>query len=150
MPQGRRPASRGTGPPGWHHPCSVSGVAAKLLILEDDEMLRKQLCRLFTGRGFDVRDTSSVAAFLERATAERFDACLLDLWLPDGNGLDAWAAVRGAQGGAVAILMTAHGTPEVEERVTGLAMRALLGKPLDLPMLLAAVGTAASRPDSSC
>ena len=120
-------------------------MALRILILEDNAPLIRQLRQLLTTRGYEVRETTSVATFLSTAAAERFDACLLDLWLPDGNGLDAWATARqGCQ--TPAILMTAHCTPEVARRAAALDMTALLPKPLDVPALLAALEAAAGPP----
>lgn len=59
----------------------------RMLILEDDQTLRKHLCTLFTRRGFEVSAVSTVAAFLEPALKVPFDALLLDFSLPDGDGL---------------------------------------------------------------
>ena len=114
-------------------------MGRRVLILEDDEILLKQLGRLLAGRGYEVHGAASVAAFLKTAAAEPFDACLIDVSLPDGDGLDAWAAAREGQPDAVAAVMTAHGTPEVERRAADLGVRALLPKPLDVPALLAAL-----------
>src|SRR5439155_24288768 len=115
----------------------------------DNAPLIRQLRQLLTARGYEVRETSSVAAFLTTAAAERFDACLLDLWLPDGNGLDAWATARPGQRQAGAILMTAHCTPEVERQAAALHVHTLLSKPLDVPALLAALDAAAGQPPSA-
>jgi len=64
---------------------------------------------------------------------------LLDLSLPDGDGLSAWAEARSAQAGAVAVMMTAFRSPEVTRRAEDLGIRALLPKPLEVPLLLAAL-----------
>ena len=111
----------------------------KILILEDDPVLTRQLRRLLTSRGYEVQHVGSVAAFVACAGSERFDTCLLDVSLPDGDGLEAWAAVRARQQDAVAVLMTAHGTMEVERRAAALDVRAMLAKPLDVPVLLSAI-----------
>lgn len=116
-------------------------MARRVLILEDDAPLIRQLGRLLTTRGYEVHVTSSVAAFLATVEGERFDAFLLDLWLPDGNGLDAWATARSGQRTAAAILMTADFTPEVERKAAALDMSAL-PKPLDVAALLAALDAA--------
>ncbi len=121
-------------------------VARRVLILEDSVPLIRQLGRLLTTHGYEVCQTSSVAAFLATAATEQFDACLLDLWLPDGNGLDAWATARAEHGQPAAILMTAHCTPEVERRAEALAVSALFPKPLDVPALLAALEAVAGAP----
>jgi two-component system response regulator QseB len=114
-------------------------VARRLLILEDDALLAKQLRRLFTSRGYDVHAVGSVGEFQEMAASGRYDALLLDLSLPDGNGLDAWSTARTTQDGAIAVLMTAYGTDDVERRAERLGINTLLPKPLDVQMLLAAI-----------
>jgi DNA-binding response OmpR family regulator len=114
-------------------------MGERLLILEDDRMLAKHLGRLLASRGYQVRAVHSIAAFREATGEERFDALLLDLSLPDGNGLDAWDERRACQHGAVAVLMTAYGAADVAVRAAGLGIRALIPKPLDVPRLLAAL-----------
>ena len=111
----------------------------RILVLEDDLILSRQLERVLGSRGYEVHATHSVAGFVARATHERFDACLLDVSLPDGSGLDAWDAVRTTQPGTVAIVMTANGTPEVRRRAEELSMRATLEKPLDISLLLSTI-----------
>jgi len=112
----------------------------RMLILEDDATLRKHLCRLLGRHGFEVHAVASVAAFLGWALRIRFHALLLDLSLPDGNGLEAWERARSAQSGAVVVLMTAYGNDDVASRAGGLGIQTLLPKPLDVPRLLAALG----------
>jgi DNA-binding NtrC family response regulator len=116
-------------------------MARRILIVEDDDLLRAQLCRLFTGRGYEVETAASISEFVAAVAASRFDACLFDLSLPDGNGLEAWARARAHQREATAVLMTAYGTDEVARRAVRLGVHTILGKPLDLPVLLAAVGS---------
>lgn len=113
-------------------------VAARILILEDDPTLRRQLSRLFAGRGCEVAATDCVASFVDAACSRVFDACLLDLWLPDGNGLDAWEQVRTQQDGALAVVMSGEPTEQAYARARALGCSDLLAKPLDLATLLAA------------
>lgn len=117
---------------------TVRLVRPTLLILEDDATLRRQLGRVFASRGYDVVETASVAGFVAASAQRTYDACLLDLCLPDGNGLDAWELVRPAQEDAVAVAMSGQPTPEAEERARQLGCAALLAKPFDLSALLAA------------
>ena len=114
-------------------------MARRILILEDDALLSKQLRRLFVSRGYDVHAVGSVGEFQAVAASGRYDALLLDLSLPDGNGLDAWSAARTSQDGAIAVLMTAYGTDDVERRAEGLGINTTLPKPLDMQVLLAAI-----------
>ena len=113
-----------------------------MLILEDERLLTKHLTRLFVARGYEVHTVATVASFLAIARGERFETLLLDLHLPDGDGLSAWAETRGMQTGARAILMTAHGSADVAARARDLGIHAILSKPLNLSLLLASVGDA--------
>jgi len=114
-------------------------VGRRILILEDEPLLTKHLRRLLVARGYEVQVAGTVGAFLVAARRQRFDALLLDLSLPDGDGLSAWAEARSAQAGAVAVMMTAFRSPEVTRRAEDLGIRALLPKPLEVPLLLAAL-----------
>ena len=120
-------------------------MVRRVLVLEDEPILAKHLVRLFSARGYEVHTAHTVATFLALARGGRFEVVLLDLLLPDGNGLDAWGEARAAQVGARAILMTAHGTPELACRARALGIHTLLGKPLQLSLLLSAVAEAGDR-----
>ena len=117
-------------------------MARRILILEDEKLLTKHLARLFVARGYEVHTAATVASFLAIARGERFETLLLDLHLPDGDGLDAWARIRDMQPGARTILMTAHGSADVAARALDLGIHAILSKPLNLSLLLASVGDA--------
>lgn len=121
---------------------SVGTVARSILILEDDAVLRRSIGRLFSARGYEVVEAQSVAAFVTAAAARAYDAMLMDLWLPDGNGLDAWERVRGSQGGAVAVLMSGEPPVDIEERARRVGCMRFLQKPFDLASLLAAYAPA--------
>jgi len=112
-------------------------MASRILILEDDGILRRQLGRIFAARGCEVAETGSVARFVEAATRLPYDAFLLDLWLPDGNGLDAWERVRPSQGRALAVVMSGEPTAEAHARARALGCCDLLAKPFELAALLA-------------
>ena len=125
-------------------------VAQRILILEDDATLRRYLGRAFGARGYEVVETSSVAAFVDAGRARAYDACLLDLSLPDGNGLDAWDRVRTWQTRAIPIVMSARPTADAEARAHRLGCAAVLTKPFDLSAAVAACeGRRDQRPNFS-
>ncbi|HYV57065.1 MAG TPA: response regulator [Candidatus Nitrosopolaris sp.] len=121
-------------------------MGRRILILEDEPLLTKHLRRLLVARGYEVQVAGTVGAFLVAARRQRFDALLLDLSLPDGDGLSAWAEARSVQAGAVAVMMTAFRSPELARRAEDLGIRALLPKPLEVPLLLAALSAAPLAP----
>jgi two-component system, NtrC family, response regulator PilR len=121
-------------------------MAGRLLIVEDEAVLRKHLGRLFEREGYEVVTAGSLAEAIERLAADRFDALLLDIMLPDGDGLDVLAALDPCQRPRRTMVMTAFSTPENEARAHDLSVDRLLRKPLDLPQLVRIVrGGAAAR-----
>jgi two-component system response regulator PilR (NtrC family) len=114
-------------------------MVGRLLIVEDEAVLRKHLGRLLEREGYEVVSAASRAEAMERLAAERFDAVLLDIKLPDGDGLDVLAALAPDQRPHRTMVMTAFSTPENEARAHDLRVDRLLRKPLDLGQLVHAV-----------
>ena len=94
----------------------------QLLVIEDDGSIRESLVDYFRGRDWLVTacaDRKSADATLQ---AQRFHMVLLDLRLPDGEGLDVLRALRKRGDKTPVIVLTARG--EVEQRVLGLQLGA--------------------------
>ncbi|MDE0881509.1 MAG: response regulator transcription factor [Myxococcota bacterium] len=112
---------------------------ARLLLVEDDPTLRLSLEVALRLRGHEMT-SARLLADAQRITEEQsFDLILLDLGLPDGDGLELCHSLR-RRGSIVPILMlTARGT--LEARVEGLGAGAddYLAKPFELPELVARV-----------
>jgi predicted glycosyltransferase/ActR/RegA family two-component response regulator len=96
-----------------------------LLIVEDEGVLSGCLERFFTGRGLNVAVAGSIAEARSHLSQLNFDACLLDVGLPDGDGLSLIKDMDPAR----AIVITAN--PE-EQRFADLGVQHLAPKPLDL------------------
>jgi len=110
----------------------------RILVVEDDQRIRTELLDSLRHAGFDV--SVAVTLAMARTAAERrHDLVLLDLGLPDGDGLELVRELR-AGGRAVPILiLTARDAPE--QRVAGLQAGAddYVVKPFHLPELVARV-----------
>jgi len=94
----------------------------QLLVIEDDASIRESLIDFFRGRDWLVHACSDVAGADRAIAAQRFHMVLLDLRLPDGNGLDVLRRLRKAGDKTPVIVLTARG--EVEQRVLGLQIGA--------------------------
>jgi two-component system response regulator ResD len=110
----------------------------RVLVVEDDARIRTELLDALRQAGFDV--SVAVTLGMARAASERrFDLVLLDLGLPDGDGLDLVRELRGAGRAVPILILTARDAPD--QRVAGLEAGAddYVVKPFHLPELVARV-----------
>jgi DNA-binding response OmpR family regulator len=69
-------------------------VAGSILIVEDSRLVTEAFQILFADAGYAVQSARTVAEAVEIGRREHIDLMLLDLTLPDGNGLDVLAGLR--------------------------------------------------------
>jgi DNA-binding response OmpR family regulator len=110
-------------------------MTAQVLIVEDDDILRKHLARLFAREGYTVVTAASRGEALAQLGRARFEVLLLDVMLPDGDGLDLLAQIREHAPRQI-VVMTACDTPENQRRADLLNVGDVLPKPIDLLRLL--------------
>ena len=111
-------------------------MANRVLMIEDDRALAAMVAEYLGEAGFLVEPEASAVTGLERLRRETYDALLLDVMLPDGDGFDICRRVR--EGSDIPILMlTARG--DETDRVVGLEIGAddYLPKPFSPRELLA-------------
>jgi two-component system, OmpR family, phosphate regulon response regulator OmpR len=114
---------------------------ARLLLIDDDARLASMVGDYLRQAGFEVDVAGSLSAGRARLAGESFDALVLDLMLPDGDGLDLCRELRGqARTRHLPLLMlTARGEPM--DRILGLELGAddYLPKPFEPRELLARI-----------
>ena len=113
---------------------------ATILAIEDDWTVRTVLEHTLTSAGHEVDAVSGLAEGRDRLAAGRYDVVLLDLNLPDGNGLDLLWDIRREHGNAVSVLVLS-GMRQETAVVRGLELGAddYVTKPFSPPELLARV-----------
>jgi FixJ family two-component response regulator len=113
-----------------------------VLIVDDDDLLRRALARTVRLAGFEVEAFRSVDALLAHGVPER-DACLvLDVDLPGIGGIELKRTLAEAGRDLPTIFITALEPAEVGEPLAALAPLAVLYKPFDKEALLEAIGRA--------
>ena len=116
-------------------------MSARLLLIDDDARLTAMVGDYLRANGYEVEVAGSLAAGRDRLRGASFDALVLDLMLPDGDGLDLTRELRAdARLKRLPLLMlTARGEPL--DRVLGLELGAddYLAKPFEPRELLARV-----------
>jgi DNA-binding response OmpR family regulator len=118
---------------------------AKVLIVEDDEVIAQGMARHLAAAGFDALWVAKGEAGLARLRFERPDVCVLDLMLP---GVDGWKLIETARQegiGTPIVVVSARGTEH--DRVHALEIGAddYLVKPFSMKELIARVRAAARR-----
>jgi two-component system alkaline phosphatase synthesis response regulator PhoP len=93
-----------------------------LLLVEDDANVARTLAERFGSEGFTVTHAGSVAAARTALQQQRFQAAVLDVGLPDGNGFEVATHLREVSPQTAMLFLTAHGTPE--DRIHGLELGA--------------------------
>ena len=76
----------------------------RLLLVEDEDAIARPLSLLLVGEGWQVDRCAGVGAALEKLEQVYFDAAVIDLGLPDGDGLTVCRAARGAGQPAIVVL----------------------------------------------
>ena len=111
-------------------------MPAKILIVDDEIAIRRLLRNTLVRAGYTVVEAGDGRQALQQAASEHPDAILLDLGLPDRDGLGLIPLLR-APGEAVVLVVSARDA--VEEKVSALDLGAddFVGKPFDSEELLA-------------
>ncbi|HEU4779505.1 MAG TPA: response regulator transcription factor [Steroidobacteraceae bacterium] len=111
-------------------------MTARVLLVEDDARLASMVADYLGEAGFRVGVAPTGSDAMRLVTAEDFDAVILDLMLPDADGLDVCRSIR-AKSDIPLLMLTARGDPL--DRVVGLELGAddYLPKPFEPRELLA-------------
>jgi two-component system, NtrC family, response regulator PilR len=132
-----------------------AGAGQPMVLVVDDEPDLLELVSLTLGRmSLRTRTASDLSSARRLLKAERFDLCLTDMRLPDGDGLDLVAWIQEHRAAVPVAVITAHGNVESAVRALKLGAFDFVSKPLDLAVLRKLVGSAirlasTSAPDSS-
>jgi DNA-binding NtrC family response regulator len=113
-------------------------MAASILVIDDDRLTRWSLSKVLTGMGYGVLEASSAVDGLSAARVYKPALVLLDINLPDQNGLRLVAALHEFDPGLPILLMSAFMTARIEDDALRLGARGCLVKPI-LAVELAAI-----------
>ena len=94
------------------------GSAPRILVVDDEENLAQLLAMAFSYQSWEPRTAGSVQQALTAARQTDFDAAVLDIMLPDGDGVDLMARLRTRDADLPVLFLTAKDA--IDDRVTGL------------------------------
>jgi two-component system, OmpR family, KDP operon response regulator KdpE len=117
----------------------------RALVVDDEPQLLRALTMNLTARGYDVTPVSNGTAALDAAAAERFDVIVLDLGLPD---IDGMAVIKGVRRVSDIPIVVLSARTDSSDKVQALDLGAddYVTKPFNVDELLARLRAATRRP----
>ena len=122
-----------------------SPVHGSVLIIDDEMEIRESLQTLLEFEGYEVEAAADGVQGLSKLGNRPFDLVLLDLALPDRNGIELLPEIRAVDPQISVIMITAYGTVEDAVRAMQSGATNFLQKPWDNEKLLADVRAAVAR-----
>ncbi len=117
-------------------------MAIRVLIIEDESLIRWSLRQKFQEREYEVTEAETGNAGLEAFGTDVYDLIMLDYRLPDMTGLDVLRHIRESDHDAVVIMMTAYSNIEDAVEAIKLGAYDYLAKPFQIDQLLLTVDKA--------
>lgn len=111
----------------------------QILIVDDEPGIRHLLQQTLVAERYQAQTAGSVFEALEKIQTTSFALAIVDLLLPDVNGLQLAEAIRFIDPGTPVILISAYGAPAFEGMASHPAIWHYLHKPFSLDRLLGLV-----------
>ncbi len=122
----------------------------QILVVDDEIGIRELLSEILSDEGYDVKLAENAGAARSYRSQSRPDLVLLDIWMPDTDGislLKEWAST--GQLTMPVVMMSGHGTIDTAVEATRIGAYDFLEKPIALQKLLATVGRAMTRAEQT-
>jgi two-component system, NtrC family, nitrogen regulation response regulator NtrX len=128
-------------PSGAAYNPGMSQRGERILVVDDEAGIRSTLSGILEDEGYTVAAVGTAAEATARLGAEAFDAVLLDLWLPDRDGLELLSELHDQP----VIVISGHGNVDTAIKATRLGAYDFLEKPLSLSRVVVTVQNALER-----
>jgi diguanylate cyclase (GGDEF)-like protein/PAS domain S-box-containing protein len=117
----------------------VEGKLPQILVVDDEPDMGWALENILRAAGYAVTTTTSGVAAIEKAQARSFSLALLDIRLPDTEGVELIAPLKEIHPDLVVIMVTGYASLDTAVRALNKGALAYLTKPLNLDEVLATV-----------
>ena len=117
-------------------------MAETILIVDDEPGIIQSLQGILTDEGFEVVAADGGLKALEIIKETIPDIVLLDIWMPDIDGIETLKRIRELYAGLQVIMISGHGTIETAVKATKLGAYDFIEKPLSLEKVLLSINNA--------
>ncbi len=118
-------------------------MKAKVLIIDDEEGIREALKSILEEEGYRVKTASTLSEAKEKILEELFHVIVLDIWMPDGDGIEFINTIKELSPDSVIVVITGHGNVETAVKAIKLGAYDFLEKPFSMDKFLLTVEHAA-------
>jgi UDP-3-O-[3-hydroxymyristoyl] N-acetylglucosamine deacetylase len=123
--------------------------SSRILVVDDEEKIRQSLRGVLSDEGYVVSEAGDGKRALERLQAETPDLVILDVWLPEIDGISLLERIREMHPNLPVIIICGHANIEAAVRATRLGAADFIEKPFSLEALLASVARALGNADTT-
>ena len=120
-----------------------AGTLLKILVVEDNKINRMVITKFLEKMGHEPVSSSNGIEALDVLQTQKFDLILMDVEMPDMNGIETTKEIRKNQRASYKdipiIALTAHTSEADKERFLAAGMNGFTGKPVDKAELAAAI-----------
>lgn len=114
----------------------------RILVIDDEISICSTLKAILEDEGYEVKTVETAEDGLKLLREQPFDLVLLDIWLPEMNGLDALRRIKETEENLQVIMISGHGTIESAVKATKMGAFDFLEKPLTLEKVVLTVRNA--------
>jgi formate/nitrite transporter len=111
----------------------------RILVVDDEPTVRESCERIFSERGYDVETAASATEGLERTRRGYFDCALIDLKMPDMDGMEVVRNAREHRGNMAVVIITGYGAVETAAEAARLGVSDYVCKPFEPEQIVDAV-----------
>lgn len=117
-----------------------------ILVVDDEEDICANLKDILTDLGYQVDTATSGSAALELVKHKCYEVALLDLKMPEMDGVTLYRKIKEIRADTVAIVVTAYASDETAESALGAGAWRILPKPVEFPRLMTLIEEALGQP----
>jgi len=107
-----------------------------ILIVDDNEDLLQTFAMILKRRGFLVETAGDGTSAVDKFREQNFDVTLMDVVMPEMNGVEAFKKIKEMRPGAPVILMTAYSDEELIQTARDEGVRQIISKPIRIDRLI--------------
>lgn len=118
-----------------------------ILVVDDNEDLVETFAMILKRRGYEVQTACDGVTAVDKFKEQNFDVTLMDIVMPEMNGVDAFKKIREIQPDASIILMTAYSDEELLQTAREEGITLIIQKPIRIDKLMELINeTAGNQP----